>query len=102
MNACTKNRTGLKPTSDFLFWHERDAIRREVFARDAPLCIWCHAALGDHRSDNYYTMDHVIPRSAGGEYSRDNLVMSCKACNTERGNMSVLQFMAHRANRDRS
>lgn len=97
MNACRSNSTGLKPTTDFLFWSERNDIRKQVFERDPPLCVWCDEVVGDHRSDNYFTVDHIILRRDGGPYSADNLVLSCKRCNTERGDMSVLQFMAHRA-----
>lgn len=90
---------GLRPTSDFLYWSERDAIRKEVFARDLPFCVWCQVELGDHRSDSYYSADHVIPRSEGGWYHPDNLVLSCQPCNKERGNRSILQYMVFRAQR---
>lgn len=97
MNACRSNTTRLKATTDFLFWSERDSIRKQVLDRDPPFCVWCHEEVGDHRSGNYPTMDHIELRRDGGAYSPDNLVASCKRCNTERGDMSVLQFMAYRA-----
>ncbi|MBX4870598.1 HNH endonuclease [Rhizobium bangladeshense] len=87
----------MKATTDFLGWSERDAIRTAVFARDVPLCVWCQEVVGDHRSDRYYHVDHVTPRSEGGPYCTDNLVLSCKNCNAARRNLSVLQFMALRA-----
>lgn len=97
MNACRSNSTGLKATTDFLFWSERDDIRKAVIARDPQICVWCHEKVGGHRFERYVTMDHIVLRRDGGPYAPDNLVPSCKGCNTERGDMSVLQFMAHRA-----
>lgn len=88
--------TGLRATSDFLYWTERDAIRQSVFDRDPPLCIWCHRTVGDHRSESYFTVDHVRPRRSGGAYQPDNLVLSCRACNIDRGDRSILEYLAAR------
>jgi 5-methylcytosine-specific restriction endonuclease McrA len=97
MSGCPKNSSvGLSAKTDFLFWSERDEIRRVIFDRDPPLCVWCHARLGDHRSARYYQADHIEPRSAGGAYEQDNLCLSCKPCNTERGSKSILQFLVSR------
>lgn len=93
LNACKNNTTGLKPTTDFLYWHERDAIRQAVFERDPPFCVWCHVPVGDHRHDNPFTVDHITPRSEGGRYIPENLVLSCGPCNSRRRNLSVLQFI---------
>jgi 5-methylcytosine-specific restriction endonuclease McrA len=96
---CPSSGNGLKPTTDFLYWSERDEIRKAIFARDLPFCVWCQEEVGDHRSNSYYSADHIIPRSLGGGYHPDNLVLSCKPCNSERGNLSILQYMALRAQR---
>ena len=48
--------------------------RRAVFARDGHRCQYCGAP-----AEN---IDHVIPRSRGGSHSWDNVVASCKRCNT--------------------
>lgn len=48
--------------------------RRSVFARDGHRCQYCGAP-----AEN---IDHVIPRSRGGSHSWDNVVASCKRCNT--------------------
>jgi Restriction endonuclease len=97
MSSCPRNPSAYKATTDFLGWSERDAIRKAVFAQNVPFCVWCQEKLGDHRSRRYYHVDHVTPRCEGGPYTADNLVLSCKGCNMERGNLSVLQFMAVRA-----
>ena len=59
--------------------HRRKITRRAVFARDDLTCQYCGA-----RSN--LTVDHVIPRSKGGDSSWDNIVASCAPCNLRKGN----------------
>ncbi|MDX6285854.1 MAG: hypothetical protein QOG53_1339 [Frankiales bacterium] len=47
--------------------------RRAVFARDGGRCVYCGAAAT--------SLDHVIPRSRGGEHNWENVVASCSRCN---------------------
>ena len=47
--------------------------RRAIFARDDHRCQYC----GD-RADS---IDHVMPRSRGGEHSWENVVAACRPCN---------------------
>lgn len=53
--------------------------RREVFARDNYTCQYCGVRTHD------LTIDHVIPRSRGGEHSWNNVVSACRACNHRKG-----------------
>jgi 5-methylcytosine-specific restriction endonuclease McrA len=48
--------------------------RRAVFARDGGACQYCGKAAE--------SIDHVIPRSRGGEHTWDNVVACCRRCNT--------------------
>jgi 5-methylcytosine-specific restriction endonuclease McrA len=50
--------------------------RRAVFARDHHRCQYCHRS-----AEN---IDHVVPRSRGGEHSWENVVASCRACNARK------------------
>ena len=50
--------------------------RRAVFARDHNRCQYCGAA-----AEN---IDHVIPRSRGGEHVWENVVAACRPCNTRK------------------
>jgi 5-methylcytosine-specific restriction endonuclease McrA len=54
--------------------------RQSVFARDGFLCCYCHKGFGP----NDLTIDHIIPRAQGGATTWDNVVTSCKPCNTEK------------------
>ena len=52
--------------------------RRAVFARDGHRCQYCNRP-----AEN---LDHVIPRSRGGEHSWENVVASCRPCNARKEN----------------
>lgn len=48
---------------------------RSILERDRYICNYCGAP-------NSRECDHVIPRSRGGRNTDDNLVASCKSCNS--------------------
>jgi 5-methylcytosine-specific restriction endonuclease McrA len=50
--------------------------RRAVFARDGHRCQYC----GAHAEN----IDHVVPRSRGGEHVWENVVAACRPCNTKK------------------
>src|SRR6187401_624829 len=50
--------------------------RRAVFARDGHRCQYCNRS-----AEN---IDHVVPRSRGGPHAWDNVVASCRACNSRK------------------
>ena len=58
--------------------HRRKITRRAVFARDRWTCQYCG-------SRSNLTVDHVIPRSKGGDSSWTNIVASCAPCNRRKG-----------------
>lgn len=54
------------------------AIRIPILELDKYMCAYC-GRKGD-------TVDHIIPKSKGGDESDDNLVACCKRCNMEKNN----------------
>jgi 5-methylcytosine-specific restriction endonuclease McrA len=50
--------------------------RRGVFARDGHRCQYCGASAE--------SIDHVVPRSRGGEHTWDNVVAACRPCNVHK------------------
>ena len=58
---------------------QRKISRRALFARDGWRCVYCGTAGGR------LTLDHVVPRSRGGESVWENVVTSCAPCNHEKG-----------------
>ncbi|MBN1134978.1 MAG: HNH endonuclease [Anaerolineae bacterium] len=55
--------------------------RRTVLARDQYTCQYCGAQPGRAQ----LTMDHVVPRSRGGETCWENVVTACGPCNRRKG-----------------
>lgn len=56
--------------------------RKNVIWRDKYICQYC----GNKFQYHDLTMDHVIPKSRGGDKSWTNIVACCKNCNTKKGN----------------
>ena len=50
--------------------------RRAVFARDGASCQYCGSAAE--------SIDHVVPRSRGGEHAWENVVAACRPCNARK------------------
>jgi 5-methylcytosine-specific restriction endonuclease McrA len=59
---------------------QRKISRRALFARDGWRCVYCGASGGR------LTLDHVVPKSRGGESVWENVVTSCAPCNLRKGN----------------
>src|SRR6188508_484872 len=59
---------------------QRKISRRALFARDGWRCVYCGTASGR------LTLDHVVPRSRGGDSVWENVVTSCAPCNMRKGN----------------
>ena len=53
--------------------------RSRLFKRDLNQCVYCG-------SKKNLTIDHVIPKSRGGDNSWSNLVTCCSPCNRRKGN----------------
>lgn len=60
--------------------------RRNLLARDRGRCAYCAG-----RAD---TMDHVVPRSRGGEHCWENVVAACRPCNARKDDR-LLSEMGH-------
>jgi 5-methylcytosine-specific restriction endonuclease McrA len=58
---------------------KRKISRRALFARDGHRCVYCGSA-------GRLTLDHVVPRSRGGDSVWENVVSSCAPCNLRKGN----------------
>ena len=53
-------------------------------------CIYCDRKLDRENA----TADHIIPISDGGNNCQVNLVVCCKDCNNERGNMDFKTYLS--------
>ncbi|RLT39741.1 MAG: HNH endonuclease [Chloroflexi bacterium] len=59
------------------------ATRAGVMLRDAYTCQYC----GDTPGRYELTVDHVLPRSKGGDHNWTNLTTACKRCNHKKGSL---------------
>jgi len=58
--------------------------KRNIFKRDRYTCQYC----GVQPGKDELTIDHVVPRSKGGETSWINCVLACASCNRRKGDRS--------------
>lgn len=61
--------------------------RRNVYLRDRSTCQYCGKKCKTEESN----LDHVIPKSKGGQMSWQNIVVSCIPCNNKKMNRTPAQ-----------
>ena len=55
--------------------------RRNIYARDSNRCQYC----GKRFPTSELSLDHVVPRSRGGQSNWTNIVCACVRCNVRKG-----------------
>ena len=55
--------------------------RLRIYTRDKFRCQYC----GEKKKAGELTLDHILPRSRGGDNSPVNVVTACLACNNRKG-----------------
>lgn len=53
-------------------------------------CLYCETKLNDRNA----TADHIVPISDGGNNCQVNLIVCCKDCNNERGNIDFKTYIS--------
>ena len=56
--------------------------RLRIYMRDKYRCQYC----GEKKKAGDLTLDHILPRSRGGDNSPVNVVTACLPCNNRKGN----------------
>lgn len=51
---------------------------KKILRRDGMICQYCY--------EEGFTVDHIIPRTAGGSNNINNLICACSKCNSIAGN----------------
>jgi 5-methylcytosine-specific restriction endonuclease McrA len=62
-------------------------LARQIAARDGQACVYCGASAESSGSPLH--LDHLTPRSMGGEDTAANLVLACRSCNCRRHDLSL-------------
>ncbi len=66
--------------------------KKELLHRSSARCIYCESRM----SPDNATSDHIVPISKKGNNSQVNLVVCCRNCNSDRGNMDFATYMRWR------
>lgn len=53
-------------------------------------CAYCH-------EEKPLAMDHIVPISAGGNHTWNNIAPACKSCNSSKGNKDMLEWLTEKA-----
>jgi len=61
--------------------------RQNIYTRDKHTCQYC----GRDVEKKDLNLDHIIPRHLGGKTTWENVVCSCKECNTRKGDLTPRQ-----------
>jgi len=64
--------------------HAVPLSRRAIFARDGGKCVYCSAPAA--------SIDHVMPRSRGGEHAWENVVSACHKCNHQKADRTLKEI----------
>ena len=70
--------------------------KKNVLIRDEHACQYCGT-----RGERLMTVDHVVPKSRGGDSTWENLVCACMRCNNRKNNRTPHEA-ANRASRSTS
>lgn len=60
-------------------------LRKEVIGRAQNRCEYCK--LSQVAQEAAFHIDHIIPRSAGGETEIENLALACVSCSLRKGSL---------------
>ena len=61
-----------------------EKIQKELVERAGGLCEYCKSPA--NISSQPFAIDHIFPKSKGGEAKLDNLAFSCQGCNSYKYN----------------
>lgn len=60
-------------------------LRISVWNKGDGKCVYC----GSNLDEKNFTVDHIYPRSLGGDDKEDNLAISCRSCNSSKKDQSL-------------
>lgn len=73
--------------------------RYNIYIRDGFACAYCGTQVtpadqrGKGNPATMATLDHIIPRSQGGNNTSSNLVCSCLSCNASRKDTPLFEYL---------
>lgn len=72
-------------------------LEKELHTHKKLACYYCNNSklkLKSNKRHEQATVDHIIPKSIGGDaFDQNNFVVCCNACNKKKSNMNADNFM---------
>ncbi len=65
-------------------YRKKSYSKKHIYLRDNYTCQYCKKVA----TPDQLTLDHILPQSRGGKTAWENLVTSCKKCNTKKGDQT--------------
>lgn len=65
-------------------------VREYLLYKHNHICQYCKGA----SKDPVLEIEHIIPKSRGGNNSLNNLTLSCKTCNRDKDNLTLKEWLA--------
>jgi hypothetical protein len=76
--------------SDTIDFYKRPEDRVKILNRDEFACFYC---LREINKKNFH-LDHIVPKTDGGENFKSNLIATCSTCNTAKNSKySAMDFL---------
>jgi 5-methylcytosine-specific restriction endonuclease McrA len=66
--------------------YELDQVR--AWLKCNPHCRYCGALI----TEKTFSLDHILPVSRQGSFSRHNIAVCCEGCNSLKGNLNEYEF----------
>jgi 5-methylcytosine-specific restriction endonuclease McrA len=66
----------------------KPSIRNAIVQRDDCKCCYCNKPV----SKKNRSLDHITPQVRGGKDIPENLVLTCKSCNSQKGSKSLKAY----------
>lgn len=73
-------------------------VREYLLQKYRYTCVYCQKSMfhNSKPTDIRLELDHVVPKSKGGSDLVNNLVLACHACNQNKGNLSLQEFLKNK------
>lgn len=92
---CKHNREALKCHESYILNivdnnREKCNIKKEFKNENEKVCYYCKKSITNEKE---LTVDHLIPLSRGGKDDKTNMVISCRKCNFEKGDLTEEEYI---------
>lgn len=72
----------------------RSTLELGSFLKDEKLKLALAGSCHYCGEDSTLSLDHLIPQFRKGEHSANNLVVACRSCNSSKGSLDLVEWMA--------